>query len=99
MADNDVPHAWQLRAGQKLRMVNEIDDSVIFNDCSGETHLVSAIAVSLLEQLRTRPADFLTISTALEKTWEFDSRKELQHTVHELLGELEELGLIQAWRT
>ena len=90
--------AWQLRAGQQLRMLAGNDESVIYNDSSGETHLLSAIAVSMLQQLERGPANFSFISTAVASAWEFDSDEELRQTVHGLLAELDGLSLIEACR-
>jgi PqqD family protein of HPr-rel-A system len=86
---------WRLRTGQSLRTLAGDDESVIFNDLSGETHLLSAVAVSLLERLRKGPADFPGICAALETAWEFESSAELQRVVLALTDELDTLGLIE----
>lgn len=86
---------WRLRPGQSLRTLGGDDESVIFNDHSGETHLLSAVAVSLLEHLRKGPADFFGICAALETAWEFESSGELQRVVVSLTDELGALGLIE----
>jgi PqqD family protein of HPr-rel-A system len=91
--------AWQLRAGQQLRMVAGNGEAVLYNDRSGETHLLSAIAVSMLQQLKNDPANFSSISTFLASVWEFESDEELRQTVHALLAELEGLSLIEACRS
>lgn len=95
--DNTI--TWQLHAGQYLRMLAGNDESVIYNDRSGETHLLSAIAVSMLNQLRKTPATFSSISTFLASEWEFESDEELRQTVHLLLAELDGLSLIEACRS
>lgn len=94
LEDNTV--TWQLRAGQQLRMLAGNDEAVIYNDISGETHLISAIASSLLQHLKKAPANFSSISTYLAIEWEFDSDDELGPVVHGLLAELDALSLIEA---
>jgi PqqD family protein of HPr-rel-A system len=96
--DNDNSLAWQLRAGQQLRMLAGNDESVIYNDYSGETHLLSAIAVSILQHLKAIPANLPSISTFLASEWEFESDEELRRTAHALLAELDGLSLIETCR-
>lgn len=95
---DDNPLAWQLRAGQQLRMVAGNDEAVIYNDSSGETHLISAIALSMLQHLKKAPANFAAISACLASEWEFESDEELGQVVHGLLAELDALSLIEACR-
>lgn len=80
-------------------MVEGDGESVIYNDCSGETHLLSAIAVNLLQQLKEEPATLSSISTFLANAWEFESDEELRQTVHSLLTDLDESNLIEACRS
>jgi len=96
--DDDNTVTWQLRAGQQLRMLAGNDESVIYNDYSGETHLLSALAVSMLNQLEKTPATFSSISTFLASEWEFESDEELRQTMHAMLAELDGLSLIEACR-
>nr|WP_314623773.1 HPr-rel-A system PqqD family peptide chaperone [uncultured Noviherbaspirillum sp.] len=86
---------WRLRTGQLLRTLAGDDESVVYNDRSGETHLLGAAAVGLLEHLRKGPADFSSMCLALETTWEFESAAELQRVVLVLTDELDALGLIE----
>jgi len=79
-------------------MVAGEDESVIYNDCSGETHLLSAIAVNLLQKLEQAPANLSSITTFIAQAWEFESEEELQKTVEDLLAELDALWLIEVYR-
>jgi len=96
---DDTTLIWQLRAGQQLRMVAGNDEAVIYNDFSGETHLISAIASSLLQHLKKTPANFPSISAYLASEWEFESDEELGPVVQGLLAELDALSLIEACRS
>lgn len=95
--DFDSP-AWRLRAGQRLHIVDGEDESVVYNDCSGETHLLSAIAVSLLRRLEQEPADFSSLSAFIAEAWEFESDEALRKTVQDVLDELDALWLIEVSR-
>jgi PqqD family protein of HPr-rel-A system len=86
---------WRLRTGQSLRMLAGDDESVVYNDQSGETHLLSAIAISMLEHLRKGPDSFTGMCSALTQAWEFDSETELQRVVLALTDELRDLSLIE----
>jgi PqqD family protein of HPr-rel-A system len=88
--------AWQLRHAQKLRVVDGEDESVVYNDCSGETHLLSAIAMRLLQHLQRGQANFSSISVFLAETWEFESEEDLRQITLDLLTELDALSLIEA---
>lgn len=79
-------------------MVGGEDESVVYNDSSGETHLLSAIAVNLLQKLQEAPADFSSLSTFIGEAWEFESDDELSNTVQGLLAELDALWLIEVCR-
>lgn len=86
---------WQLRAGQRLRMLAGDDESVLYNDHSGETHLLSAIAISVLQQLRDGSQDIVSLSSRLAQDWEFESDAELSRTTSQLTSDLDGLGLIE----
>jgi PqqD family protein of HPr-rel-A system len=86
---------WRLHTGQSLRMLAGDDESVVYNDQSGETHLLNAIAISLLEHLRKGPDNVPGLCNALAQSWEFDSETELQRVVLALTDELCDLSLIE----
>ena len=86
---------WQLRAGQRLRMLAGDDESVLYNDHSGETHLLSAVAVSVLQQLREGPKGVDHLSSGLARDWEFESDSELSCLTSQLTSDLDGLGLIE----
>ncbi|WP_426101810.1 HPr-rel-A system PqqD family peptide chaperone [Massilia sp. TSP1-1-2] len=46
---------WQLRPGQTLRARRFGDETVLFNDLSGDTHLLGDSAMHLLGLLQTAP--------------------------------------------
>jgi PqqD family protein of HPr-rel-A system len=48
---------WKLSEGQALTYRGWDDEYVVYNDVSGDTHLLGVDALQLLLRLRTGPAD------------------------------------------
>ena len=86
---------WQLRIGQALRLLRGDDESVIYNDHSGETHVLSYPAIQLLLRLQRGPADIPALRAILAQDWEFDSEAELNSVACQLIDELNSLSLIE----
>jgi PqqD family protein of HPr-rel-A system len=86
---------WKLSASHSLSMFEGEDEAVVYNERSGETHLVGAIAASLLQHLRLAPDDVSGMCRSLACHWEFDSDTELQNLVITLADELHALSLIE----
>lgn len=86
---------WRLRAGQRLRMLSDDEEAVVYNDLSGDTHLLSGIAASLLERLRQGPADLPSLAGFLAREWDLDADIAPASLAEQLLGELAALSLIE----
>lgn len=86
---------WKLRPGQRLRMLWTDDESVIYNDLSGDTHVLTAIATSLLQRLREGPADREGLAALLASEWEFDPDTAPLEVTDRLLDDLAGLCLIE----
>lgn len=89
---------WRLCTGQTLRLLSTDDESVVYNDHSGATHLISMLATRLLQNLQQTPADTAALAAACAAEWELeaDDAAAFDHTVAGLLAELCEAGLIEA---
>ena len=86
---------WKLRAGQRLRMLSDDEETVVYNDLSGDTHLLSGIAASLLERLREGPADCDHLARFLASEWALDADVVPAELAAQLLSELAALSLIE----
>ena len=86
---------WKLRAGQRLRMLSDDEEAVVYNDLSGDTHLLSGIAASLLERLRQGPADRDSLAGFLAAEWDLDADTVPAALAEQLLSELAALSLIE----
>ena len=87
---------WQLAAGQQLRYRVWDDEGVVYNDLSGDTHLLGAPAMHLLLTLRAAPAGAPALAEALRAAIEVDPADDLHAAVAGLLAELQALALIEA---
>lgn len=86
---------WKLCPGQRLRMLSTDDESVIYNDLSGDTHVLTSIAARLLLQLQEGPADQNILAARLSSEWEFDADIVPLELTNRLLAELASLSLIE----
>lgn len=75
---------WQLIPGQQLLHRSWQDEFVLFNNLSGDTHLLGADAISLLLDLRDAPVDSAELASLEDGA-----------VVRELLDSLTGLGLIE----
>lgn len=55
-----------MSAGQSLRRREWDGEAVLFNDLSGATHLLSPVALWLLERLEAAPGDLPGLASALD---------------------------------
>lgn len=83
--------SWRLSAGQRLRRRQWDDECVLYNDLSGDTHLIGADALQLLLALQERPADAGALARALLAAGLAEDAGE----VPALLDQLERLALVE----
>lgn len=76
-------------------MLSDDEEAVIYNDLSGDTHLLSGIAASLLERLRQGPADRDSLAGFLASEWDLDGDIVPTALAEQLLSELATLSLIE----
>ncbi len=79
-----MPSMWKLIDGQTLSCRGWDDEFVVYNDVSGDTHLLGADAMRLLLRLRDAPADEEALAQALQVA--ADEREGLALTLDELGG-------------
>ena len=77
---------WRLTPGQALLRYGWDGEYVLYNDLSGDTHLLTASACTLLERLRDAPAGHgaLALACGIEAD-----------TAESLLLDLEQLSLVE----
>ena len=57
---------WRLAPGQRLQYRCWDGECVLYNDLSGDTHLLDEFALALLEQLRSGPQAAAQLAAAFE---------------------------------
>ena len=57
---------WRLAPGQRLQYRCWDGECVLYNDLSGDTHLLDEFALALLEQLKAEPQAAAQLATAFE---------------------------------
>ena len=82
---------WQVYPGQTLRHHRWGDESVLYNDLTGDTHLLDGDTMAVLQALRALPQSLDTLCLALGAASE-------QSAVSELLDGLTRLALIKSAR-
>jgi PqqD family protein of HPr-rel-A system len=91
---NDGP-IWRLRPGQTLQYRQWDGECVLYNDLSGDTHLLGEAAVEILLALRRTPATRVALATMLEAEFDIDPVELGPETEH-LLQHLERLHLVES---
>ena len=90
--------------GQSLRRREWDGEAVLFNDLSGATHLLSPVALWLLERLEAGPDDILGLGAALDAELAAEAAGDGaaaadpavdRERLAELLGDLHALDLIE----
>lgn len=83
---------WQVIPGQDLRQWGWDDEYVVYNNLSGDTHLLSGDAMQVLLALRAAPADAATLAASLQEP---GTEADISAAVSEILSELDKLSLIE----
>ena len=90
-----VPTAWRITPGQALRLRQFDDECVLYNDLSGDTHLLGDCAVHLLSVLQNGPATRAALFDALAEALACERDCRFEGEADALLATLAGLFLIQ----
>lgn len=86
---------WCLRPGQTLRHWQWDDEYVLYNDLSGDTHLLDDAAIEILLLLKQSPASFQALADMVQTAFEVDETM-LSVEVRAMLDHLKHLYLIDS---
>jgi PqqD family protein of HPr-rel-A system len=84
---------WQLRPGQSLEYRDWDGEFVLYNDLSGDTHLLDDAAIELLLALKRGPASFAALAEVLGAAFEIGDA-DLAGETRNLLDHLKHLYLV-----
>jgi PqqD family protein of HPr-rel-A system len=86
---------WRLMAGQRLQYRGWDEEFVLYNDLSGDTHLLGAVAIELLAALQRGPATEAALAAALDAAFEAGEPDALARQLPDLLAQLRALYLVE----
>jgi PqqD family protein of HPr-rel-A system len=86
---------WRVVPGQSLAFREWDGEAVLYNDLSGNTHLLDGGAVDILQALRHAPADAPALASVLAGRFDADPT-ELSSMIEEVLADLAGLDLVEA---
>jgi len=90
---------WQIAHGQQLVARSWGDEFVLYNNLSGDTHLLDADSMDVLLQLRCAPASMADLVACFAGDMEPDDLIALPETVAALLAQLEKMYLVESVAT
>jgi PqqD family protein of HPr-rel-A system len=85
---------WRVVPGQSLVFREWDGEAVLYNDLSGNTHLLDGGAIEVLQALRAGPADAATLAARLAGRFEADA-DELSAVIEDMLAGLAGLDLVE----
>ena len=86
---------WRVKPGQMLEYREWDDEFVLYNNLSGDTHLLGPAAIEILLLLREQSASATALAAALSGAEPDHDEAPLAHEVGTLLAELARLHLIE----
>jgi PqqD family protein of HPr-rel-A system len=89
------PERWRLAPGQSLRRRQWQDEYVLYNDLSGDTHLLPDSTVELLLALQPQPASADALAARLRAVFAEDAAAIDAAAIEALLAELVPLALVE----
>lgn len=90
-----VAGMWRIAPGQQLAARGWEDEFVLFNNLSGDTHLLDADSMALLEQLQLAPASIDALTVAFGSDLLPEDIVELPATLATMLDQLTSLNLVE----
>jgi PqqD family protein of HPr-rel-A system len=90
-----VSDFWRVTPGQHLAHRGWQDEFVVYNNLSGDTHLIDGDTLALLTQLRLAPATVASLTQALGAGLPPDDLAALPDTLDAMLDSLQHLYLVE----
>jgi PqqD family protein of HPr-rel-A system len=85
---------WRVVPGQSLAFREWDGEAVLYNDLSGNTHLIDGLGIDLLLALQGSPADIPTLAARLAGQVDADAG-ELSAAIEDMLAGLSALDLVE----
>lgn len=91
-----MPGFWRIAPGQQLAARGWNDEFVLYNDLSGDTHLLDGDSTALLAHLQAGPASLEALVATFAGDIDPDDAAALPGTIASLLDQLAGLYLIES---
>jgi PqqD family protein of HPr-rel-A system len=86
---------WRVVPGQLLAFREWDGEVVLFNDLSGNTHLLEGAALDVLHALQAQPADTAALAQRLAPHFDLDDDADLPAVLSDLIASLARLDLVE----
>jgi len=86
---------WKVISGQDLHFHSWDNEFVVYNNLSGDTHLLSLAAAQILLKLKEAPSNAPLLAIALAPFWQVDPSAELALQIEDILSDLNAIALIE----
>ena len=93
MVENTV--RWAACQSESLMWRDWDDGSAVYDRRSGQTHIFDLMARLVVMELGEGPASVRELADRVAKTADIEPDAALRNQLHTLLGELEDLGLVE----
>lgn len=90
-----MPVIWRIAPGQQLACRGWDDEFVLYNDLSGDTHLLDGDAFALIDALQAGPATVDALVAACAGDVPADQLSDVTDTIAALLAKLQHLFLVE----
>ena len=85
---------WRVPSPLALHWREWDSEFIVYHEQSGDTHRLNAVGAASLRLLTLTPLTEAQLLTALSTDLSLTPDPALAHTIHDLLGQLSDLGLI-----
>lgn len=95
--DDGVPARdaqWQLAPGSDPRFKFWIDECIVYDAASGDTHILPASMARLLQLLQQGPTDVVSLAQLVAAEWQCEADAALQDDLRGALTDLRALALV-----
>lgn len=86
---------WRVVPGQLLAFREWDGEVVLFNDLSGNTHLLEGAALDVLHALHAQPGDTAAMAQRLAAQFDLDDGADLSAVISDLIATLAKLDLVE----
>ena len=86
---------WKLKSEHSLQLRCWGDECVVYNDLSGDTHLVGSVGAQILHILQRSPSDSALLNKSIASFLNTEINDELILQLEQILMDFDKLALIE----